>query len=99
MSIPTWEEAAESEFWERLPQDLHEQAVRDYLGSNGDAIDGRVQKLIGLADTLFKSGRHGPSVVASVIALEVMIHSFPTWSPMKFPNGSSGVVARTKDKC
>ncbi len=76
MSIPTWEEAAESEFWEKLPQDLHEQAVKDYLGSNGDAIDGRVQKLIGLADTLYKSGHHGPSIVASVIALEVMIHYF-----------------------
>jgi hypothetical protein len=76
MSIPTWEEAAESEFWEKLPQDLHEQAVRDYLGSNGDAIDGRVQKLIGMADTLYKSGHHGPSIVASVIALEVMIHYF-----------------------
>jgi hypothetical protein len=76
MSIPTWEEAAESEFWEKLPQDLHEQAVRHYLGSNGDAIDGRVQKLIGLADALYKSGQHGPSIVTSVIALEVMIHYF-----------------------
>ena len=76
MSIPTWEEAAESEFWEKLPQDLHEQAVKDYLGSNGDAIDGRVRKLIGLADTLYKSGHHGPSIVASVITLEVMIHYF-----------------------
>lgn len=76
MSIPTWAEAAESEFWEKLPQDLHEQAVRDYLGSNGDAIDRRVQKLIGLADALYKSGQHGPSIVASVIALEVMIHYF-----------------------
>jgi len=76
MSFPTWQEAAESEFWEKLPQDLHEQAVTDYLGSNGDAIDGRVQNLIGLADTLYKGGHHGPSIVASVIALEVMIHYF-----------------------
>lgn len=76
MSIPTWEEAAESEFWENLPQDLHEQAVTDYLGQNGDAIDGRVLKLIALADVLSKSNYSGPSIVASVIALEVMIHYF-----------------------
>ena len=76
MSIPTWEEAAESEFWEKLPQDLHEEAVKHYLGSNGDAIDGRVQKLIGLAETLHKNGQHESSVVSSVVAIELMIHYF-----------------------
>lgn len=76
MSIPTWEEAAESEFWEKLPQDLHEEAAKDYLGSNGDAIDGRVQKLIGLAETLHKNGQHESSVVSSVVAIELMIHYF-----------------------
>jgi hypothetical protein len=76
MSIPTWEEAAESEFWEKLPYDWHEQAVRDYLGSNGDAIDGRVHKLIGLAEKLYKDEHHASSVVSSVIALELMIQYF-----------------------
>lgn len=76
MSIPTWAEAAEMAFWENLPLDLHEQAVKNYLGSNGDAIDARIQKLIGLADTLHKGGHYGPSIVCSVIALELMIHYF-----------------------
>jgi hypothetical protein len=76
MSLPTWEEAAEDEFWEKVPQDLHEGAVTAYLGSRGDAIDARTMKLTLLAETLFRNGHHGPSIVASVVALEVMIQYF-----------------------
>jgi hypothetical protein len=76
MSLPTWAEEAEYEFWETVPQDLHEGAVTAYLGSRGDAIDGRVMKLTQLAETLVRNGYHGPSIVVSVVALEVMIHYF-----------------------
>jgi hypothetical protein len=45
MSLPTWQEVAEEEFWENVPQDLHEGAVKDYLGTYGDAIESRVAGL------------------------------------------------------
>lgn len=76
MSIPTWEEAAEDRFWERVPTDLHEDAVRAYLGSYGDAIDARISKLVAMASDLLSRNFPGPSIVASVTALEVMIQYF-----------------------
>jgi hypothetical protein len=76
MSIPTWEEAAEDEFWSRVPQDLHEGAVRDYLGFYGDAIEARVSGLRAAAQTLLEERFYGPSIVLSVIALEVMVQYF-----------------------
>jgi hypothetical protein len=76
MSIPTWDEVAEDQFWEQVPQDLHENAVKDYLGSSGDAIDQRVLGLIEVADQLFQNGHYGPSIVTSTIGLEVMIQYF-----------------------
>lgn len=76
MGLPTWEEAAEDEFWQRVPNDLHEEEVRSYLGHNGDAIDERVGGLISVARKLLDSNFPGPSIVASVTALEVMIQYF-----------------------
>jgi hypothetical protein len=76
VSIPTWEEAAEDEFWERVPTDLHEDAVRGYLGSYGDAIDARISKVEAMATDLLSKNFAGPSIVASVTALEVMIQYF-----------------------
>ena len=76
MSIPTWDEVAEDEFWERVPQDLHEDAVRGYLGSCGDAIDARVSKLLAMAEQLLASDLPGPSIVASTTAIEIMIQYF-----------------------
>jgi hypothetical protein len=76
VSIPTWEEAASEEFWERIPTDLHEDAVRSYLGANGDAIDARISRLAGMARDLLAEQFCGPSIVASVTALEVMIQYF-----------------------
>jgi hypothetical protein len=50
MSMPTWEEVAEEaatdEFWEHISGDLHEDAVTNYLGRYGDAIESRVAGLI-----------------------------------------------------
>lgn len=76
MSIPTWEEAAADEFWERVPTDLHEGAVSSYLGAYGDAIDARVSRLEAIATDLLAKGFSGPSMVASVASLEVMIQYF-----------------------
>lgn len=76
MSIPTWQEVAEEEFWARVPQDLHEGAVRDYLGFYGDAIESRVTGLRKVAADLFESKHFGPSIVTSVIAIEVMVQYF-----------------------
>jgi hypothetical protein len=70
------DEVAADEFWERVPQELHEDGVRRYLGSNGDAIDARVAKLVAMAEGLLAAKFPGPSVVASVTALEVMIQHF-----------------------
>jgi hypothetical protein len=76
MSIPTWEEAAEDEFWSRVPQDLHEGQVRDYLGFYGDAIETRATGLRTAAENLLAQKFYGPSVVVSVVALEIMIQYF-----------------------
>jgi hypothetical protein len=76
MSLPSWDEIAEEEFWEQVPQDLHEEGVRRYLGSNGDAIDARVANLATMAEDLLAANFPGPSIVASVTALEVMIQYF-----------------------
>lgn len=76
MSIPTWEEAAEEQFWEDIPQDLHEGAVYSYLGSYGDAIDARVADLAMLSQALLTNKYFGPSIAVSVTGLEVMIHYF-----------------------
>lgn len=76
MSIPTSQEIAEEQFWERLPTDLHENSIRDYLGTNGDAIDDRVATLKAIAEKLLASDFTGPSIVASVTAIELMIQYF-----------------------
>jgi hypothetical protein len=76
MSIPTWDEVATNEFWQRIPTDLHEDDMRRYLGSNGDAIEARVSKLEAMAKNLLTQGFPGPSIVAAVAALEVMIQYF-----------------------
>jgi hypothetical protein len=76
VSLPTWDEIAEEEFWERVPTDLHEDAVRSYLGANGDAIDFRVEKLLSMAEGLLARSFAGPSIVVSVTALELMIQYF-----------------------
>lgn len=76
MSIPTWEEAAEDAFWERVPTDLHEDAVRFYLGANGDAIGARVARLESMATDLLSNKFFGPSIIVSVTALEVMVQYF-----------------------
>lgn len=76
MSLPTWDEIAEEQFWENLPKDLHEEAVKSYLGSNGDAIDARVEPLRSLAQDLVAQKFFGPSLTVSATALEVMIHYF-----------------------
>lgn len=76
MSIPTWQEIAEEEYWARLPTDLHEDSIRNYLGSNGDAIDGRVSTLKEMAEKLLASDFVSPSIVASVTAIELMIQYF-----------------------
>lgn len=76
MSVPTWDEIAEDEFWERVPTDSHEGSIRNYLGTNGDAIDDRVATLKAIAEKLLATGFAGPSIVASVTAIEVMIQYF-----------------------
>lgn len=76
MSIPTWEEAAEDKFWEQVPTDLHEDAVRHYLGTYGDAIDARVSTLLATATDLLAKKFAGPSIVASETAVEVMVQYF-----------------------
>jgi hypothetical protein len=76
MSIPTWQEVAEDEFWAQVPQDLHEGAVRDYLGSYGDAIEFRVKELCKVAADLRASRHFGPSIVISVTSIEVMVQYF-----------------------
>jgi len=76
MSIPTWQEAAEDEFWERVPTDLHEDAVRHYLGTYGDAVDARVSKLKATAADLLAKNSPGPSIAVSMTAPELMIQYF-----------------------
>jgi len=76
MSIPTWQDAAEDEFWERVPTELHEDAVRHYLGTYGDAIDDRVSKLEAMAVDLLEKNFAGPSIATSMTALELMIQYF-----------------------
>ncbi len=76
MSIPTWQEAAEDEFWERVPTDLHEDGVRHYLGTYGDAIDARVSKQEAMAADLLAKNFAGPSIAASMTALELMVQYF-----------------------
>jgi len=76
VSIPTWHEVAEEEFWEHVPQDLHEGAVRDYLGTYGDAIESRVAGLSNTAAALVAFKHFGPSIATSVTALELMIQYF-----------------------
>ena len=76
MSIPTWEEIAEERFWERVPTELHEGSIRDYLGMNGDAIDNRVATLRETAEKLMALSSAGPSIVTSVTAIELMIQYF-----------------------
>ena len=69
-------EAAEAEFWEKLPKQLHEEAVWSYLGVYGDAIEARVKGLASLAQTLHDRGFYGPAIVVSVTAIEIMIAEF-----------------------
>jgi hypothetical protein len=69
-------EAAEAEFWEKLPKQLHEQAVGSYLGAYGDAIEARVEGLATMARTLHESEFYGPSIAVSVTAIEIMIEYF-----------------------
>lgn len=72
----SWDEIAEEQYWEQVPKDLHEEAVRTYLGENGDAIDERVSTLRSNAKDLLAASFPGPSIVASVTAMEVMIQYF-----------------------
>ena len=67
---------AEQGYLARIPTDLHEEAVRSYLGSCGDAIDARVKKLLSAATSLRDIKFPGPSVVVSATTLEVMIRYF-----------------------
>ena len=67
---------AEAEYWEKLPKQLHEEAVWSYLGVYGDAIEDRVKRLITTAHEMHKSGFYGPSLTTSVTAIEVMIAYF-----------------------
>jgi hypothetical protein len=67
---------AEEETLARIPRDLHEDAVRSYLGCNGDAIDQRVESLLSMATGLLAGNFQGPSAVVSVTALETMIQYF-----------------------
>ena len=84
MSFSEWDEYAEEqvmadteeEYLARIPTDLHEDAVRSYLGSCGDAIDARVKKLLSAAIRLRDIKFPGPSVAVSATALEVMIRYF-----------------------
>ncbi|MBZ5699134.1 MAG: hypothetical protein LAN18_11380 [Acidobacteriia bacterium] len=84
MSYDSWDDYAESqaefdaeqEYLARIPTDLHEEAVRSYLGSCGDAVDARVKKLLSAATSLSASKFPGPSVVVSATILEVMIRYF-----------------------
>jgi hypothetical protein len=69
-------EAAEAEFWEKLPKQLHEESVWSYLGVYGDAIAARVKRLTDTALALHTSGFYGPSITVSVTAIEVMIAYF-----------------------
>jgi hypothetical protein len=69
-------EAAEAEFWEKLPKQLHEEAVWSYLGVYGDAIEARVKGLANMAQTLHEGGFYGPSIVVSATAIEIMIAYF-----------------------
>jgi hypothetical protein len=69
-------EAAEAEFWEKLPKQLHEQAVWSYLGVYGDAIEARVKGLAAMARALHESGFYGPSIAVSVTTIEIMIEYF-----------------------
>jgi len=67
---------AEEAYLAQLPTNLHEEAVRSYLGSYGDAIDARVAKLLSEAKSLSATKFPGPSVVVSATTMEVMIRHF-----------------------
>jgi hypothetical protein len=69
-------EEQETAFWEQLPKDLHEDAVRFYLGIYGDAIDDRISGLTTLAKSLSDSGYFGPALTVYATTLELMIHYF-----------------------
>lgn len=84
MSFSDWDEYteeqlladAEAEYLAHIPTDLHEEAIRSYLGSYGDAIDARIEKLLTAANYLRANSHPGPSVAISATALEVMIRYF-----------------------
>jgi len=79
MSIDYFEaqqQAAEEEFWENVPKQLHEESVKGYLGVYGDAIDARVATLSEMAGRLQTAGEHGATLTVATTVIEIMIQYF-----------------------
>ena len=52
-------------------QNIQTDTVKTYLGSNGDAIDKRINALLSEAKQLLESGHPGPALVLAGTALEI----------------------------
>src|SRR5262245_15209489 len=59
-----------------FPKELHENAIKGYLGVYGDAIDERLNRLQTVAEEFLKQGLHDFSIVAASTAMEIIIKYF-----------------------
>jgi hypothetical protein len=55
---------------------MHEDSIRSYLGSNGDAIDARLDRLQGKAEELHRLSYYDDAVVNCATAIEITIKYF-----------------------
>jgi len=67
------QEAAKELFIEDTLRGISEDAVRSYLGQNGDAVDERVCNCIRQAKELHDSGFFQPAVVSATTAIELIV--------------------------
>src|SRR5712691_13514115 len=67
-----WYDSLRKQFEEDLKEQA-KQAVKGYLGQNGDAIDQRVGASLAEASALLKGGYFGPALCSAAIAIELII--------------------------
>lgn len=67
------EDAAREEFLEESLKSISHESAKSYLGTYGDAIDGRVLVCLQQAEALLASDHPGPALCLAATALELMI--------------------------
>lgn len=67
------EEAALEAFIKDSLKDISEDNIRAYLGTYGDAIEGRVKECIRQSEELYRRNYYGQSLTGSLTAIEIII--------------------------